>query len=665
MHFNPTAITFIGYLVLMVMIGFYAWHHTRSFGDYILGGRKLGGLVTALSVGASDMSGWLLMGVPGAAYIAGVSESWIAIGLAIGAWLNWKLVAARLRLYTEVSHNALTLPDYFRQRFEDKSHWLAVSAAAVILVFFTIYCASGMVAGARLFENTFHLPYSTALWLGALACVGARPDQGRLPWKADPALWALGAVTASGVVSTVLSLSPGASFWGLGGYYGGCMMVLFTAAGYLAVRAFAPQKILNGLTFCVGVTTALVTVLYVLNIFNIDLIGTYADTAVVERAQFFSTLGQKNFCSGFMAFALPLVFYAFLVARGPRHTVFYGIPAFFGGLALAVVDAEGLMLGVGVAALVLICQKNFTTRTLRRLAVIGAFFFFHAGWMQYMRTHVYTQGGKPMLAALGHVAQRGFVVCLVVWAVLYFGLRGRELPLYRPGRVLAGGIVAGAAVLTLLANCVPGFPSLGRLDDVLIFNDNWGTYRGTAWRITVESWLAQPVWRKLLGVGPGMMHTAVADWAGAGITDRMKTFYAAHNEYLELLLTTGAAGLAAWLWFVIAHLRRAAQNWLRPGVAPVTLALISYLAHAVISIRVSMIFPEIMLLFALLQVFCLPEKGDAAAEKAPAKHGKKAKPDVPVDHHGLARQWLPPILAAVVMMAVCGAASRVIFGFLY
>lgn len=111
------------------------------------------------------------MGVPGAAYIAGVSESWIAIGLTIGAWLNWKLVAARLRLYTEVSHNALTLPDYFRQRFEDKSHWLAVSAAAVILVFFTIYCASGMVAGARLFENTFHLPYSTALWLGAIATI--------------------------------------------------------------------------------------------------------------------------------------------------------------------------------------------------------------------------------------------------------------------------------------------------------------------------------------------------------------------------------------------------------------------------------------------------------------------------------------------------------------
>ena len=171
MHFNPTAITFIGYLVLMVLIGFYAWHHTRSFGDYILGGRRLGGLVTALSVGASDMSGWLLMGVPGAAFVAGVSESWIAIGLTIGAWLNWKLVAARLRLYTEVSHNALTLPDYFRQRFEDKSHVLPVMAAVVILVFFTIYCASGMVAGARLFENIFRFEYSTALWVGAAVTI--------------------------------------------------------------------------------------------------------------------------------------------------------------------------------------------------------------------------------------------------------------------------------------------------------------------------------------------------------------------------------------------------------------------------------------------------------------------------------------------------------------
>ena len=545
---------------------------------------------------------------------------------------------------------------------------LAERSAAVLLVaalcVFPLYIDKFSNLGVVKFTGICTLCWAFALWLGALAAVGARPLPGRLPWYSDHALWALGAVVVSGVVSTVLSLSPQASFWGLGGYYGGCMMVLFTAAVYLAARAFAPQKILNGLSFCLGITTALVTVLYVLNIFNIDLIGTYADTAVVERAQFFSTLGQKNFCSGFMAFALPLVFYAFLTARGVRHTVLYGIPAFFGGLALAVVDAEGLALGIGAAVLVLLCQKDFTTRTLRRVAVIGAFFFFNAGWMQYMRTHVYTQGGKPMLAALGHVGWTGFFVCLAVWAVLYFGLRGREIPLYKAGRAVAGVMLLGAVVLALLANFWPGFPSLGRLDDVLIFNDDWGTYRGIAWRITAETWLAQPLWRKLFGVGPGMMHTAVAAWAGADITARMKTFYAAHNEYLELLLTTGVAGLAAWLWFVAVHLRKAAKNWLRPGVAPVTLALVSYLAHAVISIRVSMIFPEIMLLFALLQVFCLPPE-EAQPEPAPKKRDKKTKQLQAEPQPGLVRLWGPVIVSAVVMMAVCGGASRVIFGFLY
>ena len=147
------------------------------------------------------------------------------------------------------------------------------------------------------------------------------------------------------------------------------------------------------------------------------------------------------------------------------------------------------------------------------------------------------------------MGQTGFLVCLALWAVLRFALRGREVPLYRLGRCVAGIVVVGAVVLTVLANCWPSFPSLGRLDDVLIFNDDWGTYRGTAWRITAASWLDQPLWRKLLGVGPGMMHTAVANWAGADITDRMKTFYAAHNEYLELLLTTGVVGASTQALF--------------------------------------------------------------------------------------------------------------------
>ena len=295
----------------------------------------------------------------------------------------------------------------------------ARSATAFLLAalcVFPLYIDKFSNLGVVKFTGVATLSWAFCLWLGALAAIGARPRAGRLPWRTDHGLWALGAVVATGVVSTVTSLSPAMSLWGLGGYYGGWMMVLFTAAGYLAVRAFAPQKILNGLTFCVGVTTALVTVLYVLNIFNIDLIGTYADTAVVERAQFFSTLGQKNFCSGFMAFALPLVFYAFLVARGARHTVFYGVPAFFGGLALAVVDADGLALGIGAAVLVLLYQKIFTTRTLRRLMVIGMFFFADAVHA-YPRLHPGRQahsGGLRPLCPAGFCSLCGGVGCVVL-----------------------------------------------------------------------------------------------------------------------------------------------------------------------------------------------------------------------------------------------------------
>ena len=165
----PTLVMFAIYLFGMLLIGWLGYRATSNLSDYILGGRSLGSVVTALSAGASDMSGWLLMGLPGAVFLSGVSEAWIAIGLCLGAWLNWRFVAARLRVYTEKVGNALTLPDYFTNRFEDRSSLLRIVTAIVILVFFTIYCASGVVAGARLFESMFGMDYQTALWVGAVA----------------------------------------------------------------------------------------------------------------------------------------------------------------------------------------------------------------------------------------------------------------------------------------------------------------------------------------------------------------------------------------------------------------------------------------------------------------------------------------------------------------
>ncbi|WP_174891207.1 sodium/proline symporter PutP [Candidatus Hamiltonella defensa] len=168
---TPMLVIFLIYIFGMIFIGFIAYKATHSFNDYILGGRRLGSLVTALSAGASDMSGWLLMGLPGAIFLYGISSSWIAVGLIIGAYLNWLFVAGRLRVHTEVNKDSLTLPNYFSNRFNDQSKLLRVISAFVILVFFTIYCASGIVASARLLETTFEMPYSTALWLGAAATI--------------------------------------------------------------------------------------------------------------------------------------------------------------------------------------------------------------------------------------------------------------------------------------------------------------------------------------------------------------------------------------------------------------------------------------------------------------------------------------------------------------
>lgn len=164
---TPILITFFGYLILMMGIGFWAYKATDSVDDYILGGRKMGPGVTALSVGASDMSGWLLLGLPGAVYLGGLGEAWIGIGLVFGAWLNWLFVAKRLRIYTQQTDNALTLPDFFEKRFEDKQGLLKLVSAITILIFFTFYASSGMVGGAILFEKVFGLDYTTALLVGS------------------------------------------------------------------------------------------------------------------------------------------------------------------------------------------------------------------------------------------------------------------------------------------------------------------------------------------------------------------------------------------------------------------------------------------------------------------------------------------------------------------
>ncbi|MDE0980944.1 MAG: sodium/proline symporter PutP [Gammaproteobacteria bacterium] len=205
----PLLVTFVAYLILILFLGIKAYRRTHSLDDYILGGRKLGAVVTALSVGASDMSGWLLLGLPGAIYLSGLSEVWIGIGLVLGAYCNWLFVSKRLRIYSHYANNSLTLPDYFENRFNDTTRVLRLVSAFVILLFFTFYTASGLVGGAILFENSFGLQYSTALISGGLIIVGYTFIGGFLAVAWTDAVQAVLMFLALLVAPTVVILNSG------------------------------------------------------------------------------------------------------------------------------------------------------------------------------------------------------------------------------------------------------------------------------------------------------------------------------------------------------------------------------------------------------------------------------------------------------------------------
>ncbi len=218
-HMLSILAVFAIYLIFMLTIGVFFYRRTESISDYFLGDRKLNKWVTALSAQASDMSGWLLLGLPGAAYLSGLSSSWIAVGLMAGTYLNWRFVAKRLRKYTAVSEDIITLSDYLEYRFRDRSNLLRVVSALFILFFFLIYTSSGFVAGAKLFGTVFHFPYKVALITGALVVVSYTflggfnavcwTDfvQGTLMFFALLLVPIVGTVVAGGPVSVVSTLT--------------------------------------------------------------------------------------------------------------------------------------------------------------------------------------------------------------------------------------------------------------------------------------------------------------------------------------------------------------------------------------------------------------------------------------------------------------------------
>ncbi len=161
-------VAFFVYMLMMVVIGALCMKQNNNTEDYFLGGRNLNGFIAALSAQASDMSGWLLMGLPGSIYMMGTGQAWIGIGLFIGTTINWLFISGRLRRYTIHANNSLTLPEFFQNRYRDDKQALLGASSVVIVIFFLVYTASALASGGKLFNSIFGVDYHTALIIGAL-----------------------------------------------------------------------------------------------------------------------------------------------------------------------------------------------------------------------------------------------------------------------------------------------------------------------------------------------------------------------------------------------------------------------------------------------------------------------------------------------------------------
>lgn len=223
-------IAMFAYMAVMIIIGTIYAKRNKNSEDYLLGSRKLGPWVGALSAEASDMSGWLLMGLPGLAYLTGIGEVfWTAVGLAAGTYLNWLFVAKRLRKYTKVAGNAITLPDYFSNRFKDRQKILMSLSAVLILLFFVIYLGSGFAAMGKLFNSLFGIDYTLMMVISAVVIIAysviggflavCTTDliQGILMFFALLAIVILGYVALAGecIAANLASINGYLSIWGV------------------------------------------------------------------------------------------------------------------------------------------------------------------------------------------------------------------------------------------------------------------------------------------------------------------------------------------------------------------------------------------------------------------------------------------------------------------
>jgi sodium/proline symporter len=346
------------YMAICLGLGVLAWRRTRNLGDFILGGRSLGSWVTALSAQATDMSGWLLMGLPGLAYVSGFDGVWLLFGLAVGTWLNWRWIAAPLREATERLGNSLTIPECLERRFDDRSRGLRSLSAMFILVFFVFYTSSGFVAAGRLFESLFGLPYLEAMFWGSiimlaytflggfLAVSWSDVLQGTLMFVALVLVAVMGVAMAGGLEATFSRLSaldatlldPFVAEGGQTLGWIGILSLLGWGLGYAGqphiLARFMAAKSVGHITVARRVAMVWVTIVLVAAVFvgltgrlvlPQPLVGTDSEKVFIEMSTTFLPPALAGLClAGIMAAVMSTASAQLLVASSAFTQDFYG-----------------------------------------------------------------------------------------------------------------------------------------------------------------------------------------------------------------------------------------------------------------------------------------------------------------------------------------------------
>ncbi len=470
---------------------------------------------------------------------------------------------------------------------------MAGGYAAAVLIWFP-WCANGYL---KIAQTKLAVFLDVTILAGVLLAAVAPEKNAAASWKRQGIAAAVYA--AATLVSVLLSGNIAAALWGSGGYLGGLVLTAAALLGCMGTAVFLKNP--DALCPPFLISGAGVTLLGILNNFGLDLLGFRSAIRPEQYNLFFSTIGNADYLSAFLCLWLPLALYHFAASNriGERWLAF--ACAEVGFLGMASLDSGLTALGLAGAAFILLLFVPLTARELSRYAVLAA------GWTAAQLVMGLLAADHPLLrtehpfAALGKPAAAAVIiaVCLLAAAVLAALAKKAPGKICLPAqRVVCGAAAVGCVGLLTAANAFG--VSFGGLDNFLQFGPDWATGRGAIWADVWYCFTHGTPLQMLFGRGPGMVHAALAA-VGDALPYNLTDTIGAHNEYLELLLTTGAAGLAAYAAFIAAALHTAAkQRKTAPQKRGWLFCAAAYLVQACFNNRVSAVFPIFMVLLGVL-----------------------------------------------------------------